>query len=315
MRFTIINFILFFITIAPIRAEEALPEWKKVLDCLKAEEKIVLESFFRTMLTRSEGGFVLAGSKPVCMEGILAPEKFNSRKIGSKTHQLSVELSEGFRIWQKYFTSISSKKIIICCKDHTDLLYSDWIHLLWIHPQKLEAVVEKNIALFQYILGPQITADGFLNFLVDPSQDIPHNYTLNGIFLGFGAQNALYYHRLELLQKKMYSREKAPFYHKTEALENKNIGYLGFDHTESFDTEPSFGFSTLSQEYKTLEAMSKRSRETSPLSSFNIPLFAIYKKDKDTLDILSDYETDKKFIETLLASSHFLEEILRCIFE
>src|ERR1700722_16085829 len=89
-----LGFFLFFYT-GFIQAEEILPEWQKSLRSLHPEERLYLESFFRTMLTNSEGGFVLAGSKPVCMEGILSSEKVRIRQIGTKVHRRSVDLCEG----------------------------------------------------------------------------------------------------------------------------------------------------------------------------------------------------------------------------
>jgi len=307
-------FFLFFYT-GFIQAEEILPEWQKSLQSLSSEDKLCLESFFRTMFINSEGGFVLAGSKPVCMEGILSPDKINARQIGTKPHRRSVDLYEGYRVWKKHFESIPSEKLIICCKDHSDQLYSDWIHLMWINPQKLIEVVHNNLSVFQYVLGPQVTPTDFLNYLIDPSQDVPHDYTLTGIFLGFGSQNALYYRRLELIQKQMCSRESPPFNFKNEGLNIPNIGYLGFDLAESFDTEPSFSYSTLSEEYQNLVETRISSVEAFPFSLVKIPLFAVYKRDKETLDILSRYQIDQKMIENLLSKPDFLEQILKCIFE
>lgn len=298
-----------------IQAEEILPEWQKSLKSLNSEEKLYLESFFRTMLTNSEGGFVLTGSKPVCMEGILSPDKIHVRQIGTKSHRRSVDLCEGYRIWKKYFESIPSQKLIICCKDHPDHMYSDWIHLMWINPQKLIEVVQNNLPLFQYVLGPQVTPTSFLNYLTDPSQDIPHDYTLTGIFLGFGSQNALYYRRLELIQKQIFSRENPPFNLKNERLKIPNLGYLGCENIEAFDTEPAFSYSTLREEYESLEEMGTSSVEIFPSSLFKIPLFAVYKKDQETVDILSRYQMDKKMIENLLLKPDFLEQTLKYIFE
>jgi len=305
---------LFFYT-SFIQAEEILPEWQKSLQSLNPEERLYLESFFRTMLTNSEGGFVLAGSKPVCMEGILSSDKINLRQIGTKVHRRSIDLCEGYRIWKKFFEPIPSQKLIICCKDHPDHVYFDWVHLMWINPQKLIEVVQNNLPLFQYVLGPQVTPASFLNYLTDPSQDIPHDYTLTGIFLGFGSQNALYYRRLELIQKQMFSRENPPFNLKNEPLKIPNLGYLGCDNIETFDTEPSFSYSTLREEYQSLEEIGTSSVEIFPSSLFKIPLFAVYKKDQETVDILSRHQMDKKMIENLLLKSDFLEQILKCIFE
>lgn len=268
------------------------------------------------MFVNSEGGYVLGGSKPVCMEGILAPNKTRVRWLGAKMHRRSVDLWQGYQVWRRHFAAIPSKKLIISCKDHADHLYSDWIHLIWINPQKCLEVVSTHLELFQYVLGPQLTPNSFLDYLADPSQDLPHDYTLTGIFLGFGSQNALYYHRLELIQKEMFSRETLPLKVKSERL---NIPcpkeYLGFEQTCSASTQPSFGFATLSEEYLNLEKLGSTSSEAASLSMFKIPLFAIYKKDKETRDLIARYQKDRKMIAKLLESSHFLEDTLREIFE
>lgn len=308
-------FPLLFFCASFIQAEEILPEWQKTLQSLSSEERLYLESFFRTMLTNSEGGFVLTGSKPVCMEGILSLDRLSARQIGTKTHRRSVDLYEGYCIWEKYFAAIPSQKLIICCKDHPDRLYFDWVHLMWINPQKLIEVVQNNLSLFQYVLGPQVTPISFLNYLKNPSEDIPHDYTLTGIILGFGSQNTLYYRRLELIQKQIFSRENPPYNLKNEQLNMRNFGYLGYDTVETFATEPSFSYSTLYEEYQNLEEMGTSSAETLTPSLLRIPLFAVYKKDQETLDILSRYQVDQKMIEKLLSLSDFLEQILRRIFE
>lgn len=80
-----------------LSAEETLPEWKKVLQALSQEEKACLESYFETMLLNSEGGYVLFGSKPVCEEGILAPEKCRLCWVGMRNHRRSVDLFEGIK--------------------------------------------------------------------------------------------------------------------------------------------------------------------------------------------------------------------------
>ncbi len=308
-------FLLFFVLFSGcIQAEEILPEWKRSLDLLNSEERHYLESFFRTMLTQSEGGFVLLGSKPVCEEGILVSDKLRIELIGTKVHKRSVDLSVGYRVWEKHFASFPSTQLIICCKDHADSVYDDWVHLLWINPQKVVEVVQKNLPLFQYVMGPEVTPQGFLNYLADPTKDIPHDYTLTGIFLGFGSQNALYYRRLELIQKLNFSRENLPFKPKNRE-NNLNIGYLGFDQVEAFETKPSFSFATLSEEFQSLEKMGMSSYKAISSTPRSIPLFAVYKKDQETLDLLSHYQRDQKMIENLLTESNFLEQILMRIFE
>lgn len=297
-----------------IYAEEVLPEWKKAFQNLSLEERRFLEAFFHTMLAESEGGYVLTGSKPVCMEGILSDERLDIRQVGTLPHKKSVYLRQGYQVWSNYFANIPNNNLMICCKDHEDSINSNWIHLLWINPQKLLEVVQANITLFQYVLGPEITPNAFLNSLSDPLQDVPHDYTLTGIFLGFGTQNALYYRRLELIEQQMYSREHPPYHAKNEMLNTSDLGYLGFDQVRAFETEPSFSYASLHEEYKSLGMMGTSSVKEAP-AKFKIPLFAIYMNDSETKRILAHYQQDQKEIEVLLGKPNFLELVLQRIFE
>ncbi len=302
-----------FLFSSAMQAEEIVPAWRITLQSMPPEEKLYLEVFLRSMLVNSEGGYVLTGAKPVCMEGILS-SGYSIRHIGTRLHKRSVILKEGYRVWKKYFNSYKSEKLIICCKDHPDSMYSDWIHLLWIHPVKLKEVVQHHLTLFQYVLGPQVTPESFLCFLSNPSEDMPHDYVLLGIFLGFGAQNSLYYRRLELIRRQLFSREAPPYNDKTKGIEFPLFGYMGFDKDRSFRTEPSFGYLSLGEEYRSLQE-SSRSDDYSSSSRFKIPLFAIYKKDEETLDILAEYKRNQKMIEGYLEGPNFLEDMLKLIFE
>lgn len=63
-RFLILFLCFFF----EAKAEQ---KWQQIFEGLDDREKKCLECFFSTMLTDSEGGYVLFGSKPACGEGIL----------------------------------------------------------------------------------------------------------------------------------------------------------------------------------------------------------------------------------------------------
>jgi len=305
-------------TLFSIQAEEVFPEWNQVLNSLSQDEKIPLEMFFRTMMVNSEGGFVLFGSKPSCIEGIIVPETCKIEWIGRRNHRKSVDLWEGYQVWQKYFASLKSSQLLISVKQQPNHLYSDWIHLIWINPKKFKAVISENLSLFQYVLGPDITSQGLLDYLADPAHDILEDYSLQGILLGFGAENSLYYRRLELIEKELYSKEHAPFKAKYERLDIPdpcNGLYMGFDLIPTLDITPSFKYPTLAQEYQNLLNIRSSSLKNRNQQINSIPMFAIFKNDEKTVQILLDYEIDRLKLQELLAQDNFLEQTLKIIFE
>ncbi|WP_039376414.1 MULTISPECIES: hypothetical protein [Parachlamydia] len=307
-------FFLYPLYILPFHGGEVIPAWENTFQKLSNEEKCILDVFFKRMITESEGGYVLYGSKPACSEGIFDRKKSQVNWIGNKNHQNSVELAEGYRVWKKYFASIASKNLIICLKDHPDSLYDAWHQLFWVNPRKLQEVISDHLALFRYSLGPHVTPSSFLNFMIDPSQDFLHDYVLIGIILGFGSFNSLSYQRLEIIEKDLCSREMPPYQAKSERLNFPNRFqnvYLGFDKVTAEKAPLSFNYSTLAEEYELLFSRSFSSRK----KSSEIPLFAIFHEDEETTNIVSSYEKDRLKIQNLLSQSDFLEQVLKVIFE
>ena len=137
-------------------------------------------------------------------------------------------------------------------------------------------IVHENLILFQYVLGPDVTPDGLLEYLIDPSKNILKDYTLAGIILGFGVQNSLYYRRLELIQKGLWSKEKAPFKAKYERLnipDSFNGLYMGFDLYSEVEEIPSFNHASLANEYLHLFKTSSSSLKKFNQRLCNIALF------------------------------------------
>lgn len=309
-------FLLNFFAILSIQAkEENLPEWKDLFLQMEEEEKQYLESFFKTMFVNSEGGFVLFGSKPMCMEGIFSNVNNRISWLGARNHRRSVDLKLGFQVWDKYFSNIKSNKLVICCKNKPHSTYLNWIHLVFINPKKITEAVNKNLSLFRYILGPKLTASSFLNYIIDKDQDIPLDYTLSGILLGFGLENSLHFRRLELIESsKIQCRELAPLKSKFMRLniEDPYQGiYLGFDKEVEKELNPSFSYKNLAEEYKFL----LNGKKSSLQFNSKIPLFAIYDLDEETIHLIENYIHDQKKIENLLKESNFLEKTLELIFE
>lgn len=188
---------------------------------------------------------------------------------------------------------------------------------MWINPEKFLEVTEKNLPLFQYIIGPKLTPSLMLKHLADPSQDVITDYTLLGILLGFGTQNTLPHHRVEVIRAELYRKENLPLKSKQERLDTLNP-FLSFTfewEANSNKTFPSFGYASLAEEYKDLTKTKFCSRKSSDQSYPEIPMFAVFKEDSETLNILSSYKKDKLRIKELLSQPNFLEQTLNLIFE
>ena len=52
------------------------------------------------MFVNSQGGFVFFGSKPSCVERAIAPDNCKIEWIGKSNHRLSVDLWEGYQVWE-----------------------------------------------------------------------------------------------------------------------------------------------------------------------------------------------------------------------
>lgn len=292
---------------------EATSSWKEALHQLTKEEKSSLEKFFRTMLTSSEGGYVLFGSKPLCGEGIL---QIHGYLLYSDTfHQRSVTLFQGWQVWEKYFASIPSKNLLIC-RVKNPFGPQDWKYgIYWINKKKFLETVKNHLSLFQFVLGPKLDEKNFLSVFINPSYDSTTDQTLVGILLGFGCQNSLYGKRHETIFNQIVHNETLPLAQKRLRCSFLSLPALPCYHEKELNEEkPSFSYSTLEEEWNDLQKKMKNSVNMSQSILPQIPTFGIYDM-KEAKPLLHRYEKDREKIVELLKREDFLEQVLKLVFQ
>jgi FKBP-type peptidyl-prolyl cis-trans isomerase len=280
----------------------------------------VLEDFFRTMLEGSEGGYVLFGKKPICINGYLIEDTFLGE---NERHKISVYLREGASIWKQTNNTKTDQNIIIHVYNREDSLATSYIHVLFINKNLFLNTVQSSLPLFQYVLGPEITPESLLQKLVDPNEKfhsvLKNDKVLIGILLGYGVQNSLYVSRIENLEEMLFSPEKPPF----KNLRSK-FGEIRKEYEQMLlskstnpknvrnDLQPSFGYKSLKDELHQL--CQKIDVSSQNLARRSPPfIFGRLKMDKQTDQFVKGLEDTQLKISELLSSDTLLKDVLKLI--
>lgn len=277
------------------------------------EQEKVLETFFRTLISDSEAGFVIYGTKPVCIMGFSIEDKFNGE---NELHRMDVDLFEGVKVWKEL--KPQNDNLIIHVYEEPDSLVPQYKHLLVINRGLFLDIVQKNLPLFQSILGPEVTPSSLLKELLQPNStwhaSLKDSKVLIGILLGFGTNNSIYESRLEALQDYLFEGENIPFKGKVEELgiSNKVFRDIILVSASRKVTErilPSFGFKTLKEEYSSLLSKLEASSLTLVRDKPGF-IFGRVKNDPETEPLIEKLESTQKRIQNLLNSKAFLTEVL-----
>ena len=283
---------------------------------LSGEQTIILDRFFRQLIEKSEGGYVLYGKKPLCINGFHFIDEFASE---SESHQASVDLREGALAWKAL--NFGQSDIIVHVYNNHDSLATQWVHILVINKPLFLKTVNDNLLLFKYVLGPEVTAEELLKQLTNPKNTfhsvLKADKVLIGIILGFGAENSIYASRLENLEDMLFSAETPPLRSRlTEHSARKEMFHIALmkntSRIDSREFEPSFGFSTIAEEikglYGKLEVSSWKLDNQNPRF-----VFGILKHCPQNDQLVKGLEECQEEIKTLLATNNYLEKVLRMI--
>lgn len=288
---------------------------------ISREDTVILEKFFRTMLEKSEGGYVLYDSKPMCINGYYDKDYFQNE---SEQHKNSAFLREGMKRWKELNLSQYDSNIIVHGYNNEDVSAKNYVHILFINKKLFLKTVQDNLALFQYVLGPDVTPLSLLAKLTDPQETfhgvLKDDKVLIGILLGFGTQNSLYVSRMENLHDLLFSAENIPFRNKLSKCGNisDEIRHLLLLHdgnivSQTIDPTPSFGYASIQEE---LEGLSKIIEISSAKLSRNLPLFIFgrIKDDTASQELVSRLERTQSHIGDLLKSKTFLDDVLSMLY-
>ncbi|MDP1608769.1 MAG: hypothetical protein Q8L98_05600 [Chlamydiales bacterium] len=243
-------------------------------------ERSCLDCFFRILLSEpAAAGYSIYGKKPLSVESFVK----NDISVSTRDDLGREEaiFKEGARIWERSGLSQRTHNIVICS---TDEISSTGVNDLFIiNRQEFIRVVQENLPLFQYVLGPKITPSALLDQFIREKKPLlsvlNEDRTLTGIVLGYGAQNALHVSRLENLME------------------------------FSSQYSPSFGFATIQDEMDVLSKEETVLRHLHPELKPPLPWFGSISS-PETDELFSHYRASQKKLSRLLQSPHFLEEVL-----
>lgn len=272
---------------------------EKTIASLTPYQQGALDLFFRTLLTETSVGYTLYGDKPLSAEDSRTEEILHSL---AEHHwaRMGCLLKVGYRIWKESGLSNIKSNYEICMSER---LFYGWGQIAFINVRSFLDTVNHNLPLFQYALGPMLTAEALLDQFRDPSKNLDSIFhgdrVLNGIILGYGTCNALMGSRCEYLHE--YSMGFCP----------KQLGAL-HDPSSIRRNAPSFGFSTLDLE---LASLTKDEVITTTYESPipRLPWFGSFKT-TETDQLLAGYQSVQKKLKEVLASPDFLGEIFSRIF-
>lgn len=266
---------------------------------LSNDEKISLKTFLRVLFEDSEAGYVLFNKKPICIHGYFFNDPF---RVDSENYKESIALKKGARVWKKINNKNSDT--IIHISETKDPQIPGYAHVLVINKPLFHQVVNENLSLFQYILGPLTTSQKLLDALVVEDHPfhalLKYDKVLIGIILGFGTQNSIFESRMENIFEAS-DKENPPFLY-------ANSIYREFEQ-EHLPFPSSFGFKTTQEEVKNyfenLVVSSQNLQEKKP--NF---IFGWHKEDVKNKKRIADLEETQDKIQKLLHSENFEINIL-----
>ncbi len=188
------------------------------------EDYHVLSKFFNKMFKDSEYGYVVDGNKPASqmnitpLEDLIAPQALNF-KIYVLARQI-IALWKELEHFQKYN--------ILKITENKNKQYSTPIYeFSFINVGKLKEVVEANMDLFHYALGPSLNTGELTEYLAHSHETIEeiidNDKALQGIILGFGAHNSIMHSRAENIQNSQMSNDILPFTTNSNLMDKKAV--------------------------------------------------------------------------------------------
>lgn len=300
MRTLVFGFL--FLTSSLLQADENVKTFVQGLDL---PQQKLLDRFFRILVKDSFSGYVLYGDKPISIEAYSL-----SLDTGALTGSSDEEpvLIKGLELWQDFNLSVTDKNyFFLTLNDH------GYRHFLCINRKAFIQAVNDNLTLFQYVLGPTLTAESLLDELIRKKdqfyQVLKNDNVLLGVLLGYGKQNALLISREECLSDAFASDqiEDFPLISRKDRMQKHVLPNIQLKR-------PSIGNWSLAEEIEAIKKRAVVSRSLRPFDSYKIPYFGCEPESEETKALLSIYEKNREEIIKVFESDHFLEKTLNKLF-
>lgn len=325
---------LFFSLILWVLPLQATPKTLCIDDEKKAK---ILEGFLRLGIKEEEYGYVLEGVKPLSIRNFYGLGEFPiSSSIEREEEQFKNTLlvQSALPIWNT-FCSHQKKFVLKALPLNTADPITSTLEVQLVNTDKLTEVIENNINLFRYILGPSVQTGQLVHEIAysdKPLEDLlKGNLVLTGIVLGFGSHNSLVGGRIEEIVSSSISKDSPPFSpksylmeergdHSLSVLSAKTYGYYYLDFAggeqEELSQNPPCRIelhgSNMLQELRALDALEEPLpsclRKARPLL-----IFGAYKGGPSNQPLFNQLKQAQKRVQKLLKQSDFLETVLEKI--
>jgi len=276
---------------------------KPIIERLSQEDEKALDLLFQRLLQHTSMGYVLFGEKPVFTWGMFSRHDAISR-LGNPLHQNSIYLKKGFQVLKKLPINQPDSGFLLI---ENSGFYKGWDNIWLIHKEHLVKVFNENKMLFQYVLGPSISAKALLEALQKPNASLEKilrgDRVLIGIILGYGTENALVVSRKEYLSEYI-QKQSIPL----------NLKRTVHDFSKGFyrDTgeDPSFGYANIKEENGQLANKgSVTIFEFPEYESPKLPWFGFLPTAKSK-ELIEGYKKTHPVIQQHLASPNLVETVL-----
>lgn len=298
----------------------------------------VLDHFLRMGILEEGYGYVLAGDKPISIRDFYSLDCFpiaKDLKISEREFLNTLLVREAIPVWKKLCSSQKNFILKAVPLNSSGSGEFGW-EVQFINSFKLQEVIDKNIDLFRYVLGPTLTSEQLVNKIAY-SEELFSDILLNdcvliGIVLGFGSHNSVVGGREETIEALTISRDLAPFTPKSLAMQSKKKlsvlrpetfgGYYlelagGDDTLISFKSDfthlmPSSGFLDIEEELLAINAANE-SLPSCLMERKPAFIFGAYKGGPSNQPFFERLKRSQKYAKTLLKKTDFLEQVLEKI--
>jgi hypothetical protein len=247
----------------------------------------VLETFFRDLFEKTTAGYVLYGDKPVDLENFSERE----RTIPGTAERRSAVISGlGLRCWNRLSPPQKGNYLLLSSHDE-----AGW-EVLFINRSAFLETVKKNELLFEYKMGIGSTPQKVLDSLISEGFGavFKENIALQGIVLGYGAENAICYESGISFKKRLEPQVTPPF---QTAIGPKNPEEM----IEKLRAEKNWAKSEV-QNLSYYKSSEKNDR-------LKIP-FSFLKNSKKSKELIKTYKKYQNSLDQVLAKKNFLAEVL-----
>ncbi len=302
------------------------------------QEYAILDQFFRMTFSSEEYGYVFEGSKPISIRNFLALDSFpisKDLKYGEKQFNNAVLVRLAIPLWDKFCGQQKSFVLKVITLNGQVSSFLSPLEVAFINVSQLQEVVEKNIDLFRYILGPTNTIQGIVDSIVNSNQSLTHilnhDLTLMGIVLGFGSHNSIVGGRQETIYALSISKDYPPFSPQSYLMQDRSEHSLDFLTPERYGAyylelaggndinfrvdfprlQPQAGFINLIDELHSIDQLEEQILPT--LWQEPKFVFGAFKGGAPNQPFFKQLCETQKKIRSLLNHSHFLEYVLEKI--